>query len=95
MAEYYNNRGERLDSDFETFLDSERAAFVSGELDRKLDDLREKRNALLSETDWWASSDLTMTDEQKKYRQDLRDLTNGLDTVEKVDNVTWPIKPKL
>ena len=40
MAEYYNNRGERLDSDFESFLDSERAAFVSGELDRKLDDLR-------------------------------------------------------
>jgi hypothetical protein len=34
-----------------------------------------------------------MTDAQKKYRQDLRDLTNGLDTVEKVNAVTFPTKP--
>jgi hypothetical protein len=34
-----------------------------------------------------------MTDAQKKYRQDLRDLTAGLDTVEKVNAVVWPTKP--
>jgi len=34
-----------------------------------------------------------MTDAQKKYRQDLRDLTTGLDTEEKILNVTWPTKP--
>ena len=41
--------------------------------EKKLEYLRAKRNSLLIETDWWASSDLTITDEQKKYRQDLRD----------------------
>ena len=55
--------------------------------------LRVQRNSLLAETDWWGASDNTMTDAQKKYRQDLRDLTTGLDTVEKVNSVTWPTKP--
>jgi len=55
--------------------------------------LRVQRNSLLAETDWWGASDNTMTDAQKKYRQDLRDLTAGLDTVEKVNSVTWPTKP--
>ena len=56
----------------------------------KLDILREKRDAKLAETDWWASSDLTMTDAQKKYRQDLRDITK---TATSLDDVTWPTKP--
>ena len=64
-----------------------------GNLSRLLDDLRLRRNTLLAETDWWGTSDNTMTDAQKKYRQDLRDLTNGLDTVEKVNAVVWPTKP--
>ena len=93
MAEHFNNKGERLESWFEAHLDAERAAFANSELDRRLSDLRQKRNALLAETDWWGASDNTMTDAQKKYRQDLRDLTNGLDTVDKVKNVTWPTKP--
>ena len=38
--------------------------------------LREKRNNLLRETDWWGASDNTMTAEQTQYRQDLRNLTN-------------------
>ena len=52
--------------------------------------LREERNRLIAETDWWASSDLTMTDAQKKYRQDLRDITK---TATSLDDVTWPEKP--
>jgi len=56
----------------------------------KLDILREKRDAKLAETDWWASSDLTITDAQKKYRQDLRDITK---TATSLDDVTWPEKP--
>jgi hypothetical protein len=62
-------------------------------LDYALAKLRFKRNSLLTQTDWWGASDNTMTDAQKKYRQDLRDLTTGLDTVEKVNSVTWPTKP--
>ena len=52
--------------------------------------LRAERNVKLAETDWWASSDLTMTDAQKKYRQDLRDITKTYDSLEKVK---WPTKP--
>ena len=62
-------------------------------LDNALGNLRFKRNSLLAETDWWGTSDNTMTDAQKKYRQDLRDLTEGLDTVDKVNAVVWPTKP--
>jgi len=52
--------------------------------------LRDKRNILLAETDWWASSDLTMTDAQTAYRQALRDIT---DTYSNLDDVVWPEKP--
>lgn len=53
--------------------------------------LREKRNELLADTDWWASSDLTMTAEQTAYRQALRDITN---TYSSLDDVVWPTKPE-
>ena len=77
----------------ETARDAEEKAWLDGQLDRDLKALRNKRNALLSETDWWGASDNTMTADQTKYRQDLRDLPNGLDTVDKVSKVTWPTKP--
>lgn len=52
--------------------------------------LRKKRNKLLAETDWWAMSDRTMTDEERAYRQALRDLpANTADPA----NPTWPTKP--
>ena len=53
----------------------------------------EKRNRLLAETDYYALSDVTMSDDMKTYRQDLRDLPVGKDTVEKCDNATFPTKP--
>ena len=56
----------------------------------KLMELRAERDRLLAETDWWASSDLTITDAQKKYRQDLRDITK---TATSLDDVKWPTKP--
>ena len=56
-------------------------------------DLRTKRNQLLSETDWMANSDVTMSDDWKTYRQELRNITNGLDTVEKIEAVEFPTKP--
>ncbi|MDA7435988.1 phage tail assembly chaperone [Synechococcus sp. AH-601-C19] len=52
--------------------------------------LREERNRRIAETDWWASSDLTMTDAQKKYRTDLRDITKSATSL---DDVSWPTKP--
>ncbi len=52
--------------------------------------LREERDRLIAATDWWASSDLTMTAEQTAYRQALRDIT---DTYQSLDTVVWPVKP--
>ena len=55
-------------------------------------DNRSKRDALIAATDWWASSDLTMTDEQTAYRQALRDITAHEDWPELADS-DWPTKP--
>ena len=83
-----NITGEEL-----AFRQAEEKAWNDGALDRALTQLRDERNNLLTNTDWWGASDNTMTDAQKKYRQDLRDLTAGLDTVEKGNAVVWPTKP--
>ena len=53
--------------------------------------LREERNRLIAETDWGASSDLTMSAERTAYRQDLRDITK---TYSSLDDVVWPDKPE-
>tara|TARA_R100001086_G_C11637710_1_gene203610 strand:- start:62 stop:400 length:339 start_codon:yes stop_codon:yes gene_type:complete len=58
-----------------------------------LQELRDKRNELLFKTDFYALSDVSMSDDMKKYRQDLRDITNGLTTKDEVDAVTFPTKP--
>ena len=88
----------KLTAEEEAALEAQEAAWlkdnpVPSDLQLSLDNLRLKRNGLLAETDWWGASDNTMTDAQKKYRQDLRDLTAGLDTVDKVNAVVWPTKP--
>jgi hypothetical protein len=53
---------------------------------------RNKRNALIAETDWWASVDLTMTAEQTAYRQALRDITTHSNWPNLSDD-DWPVKP--
>ena len=58
-----------------------------------MQELRAERSRLLAETDWYANSDVTMSDDMRTYRQNLRDITNGLTTVEDVNNITWPTKP--
>ena len=52
--------------------------------------LRAERDRLIALTDWWASSDLTLTKEQKDYRQALRDITKDYNSL---DDVKWPTKP--
>lgn len=59
-------------------------------LAKPLNEVRQVRDRLIAETDWWASSDLTMTAEQTAYRQALRDIT---DNCTGLDDVTWPTKP--
>jgi len=58
-----------------------------------MQNLRAKRNMLLMETDFYALSDVTMSTEMSEYRTKLRDITNGLTTVDQVNAVTFPTKP--
>ena len=95
MPRYHNINGVRVQftAEEETARDNEETAWANGEVNRELNKLREQRNAKLVETDYLALSDNTLADNVKTYRQELRDLTSGLDTVDKVNNVTWPTKP--
>lgn len=53
---------------------------------------RAKRDTLLSETDWWAVSDRTMTSEQSSYRTALRDITSHANWPH-LEDADWPTKP--
>ena len=61
-------------------------------------ELRDERNRLLAESDWIGLTDTALTNEKaaewRMYRQHLRNLPEGLDTEDKVKEVTWPIKPE-
>jgi len=69
----------------------------NGALDRALNNLRVNRNRLLADSDW----EVTMAKEKgttlsagfKNWRQELRDITEGLTTVEEVEAVEFPSKP--
>jgi hypothetical protein len=73
--------------------EAEEAAWNAGAFDRAMADLRSKRNRLIADTDYLALSDNTLSAEMSTYRQSLRDITNGLTTVEQVNAVVFPTKP--
>ena len=72
---------------------AEEIAWNNGAFDRALASLRAKRNSLLAATDYLALSDNTLSAAMTSYRQSLRDLTEGLSTVEQVNSVVFPTKP--
>jgi len=83
------------------WLDTEQSEPTEAEITAKIAELeaaepmrllRAERNQRLANTDWWASSDLTMTAEQTAYRQALRDIT---DTYTSLDDVVWPEEPNV
>ena len=95
MPRYHNINGTNVQftAEEETARDNEEAAWANAAPARALADLRSRRNRLLAETDFWGNSDMTMSDDMTTYRQALRDLPNGKDTVAKCTNATWPTKP--
>jgi hypothetical protein len=95
MPRYHNINGEKVQftAEEETARDAEEQAWADAAPARALADLRSRRNRLLAETDFYGNSDVTMSDDMKTYRQALRDLPDGKDTVEKCENATWPTKP--
>ena len=58
---------------------------------REMEMIRKHRDNLLTETDWMALGDVTMSDAMKTYRQALRDIPAS-NTI--YENVTWPTKPE-
>ena len=95
MPRYKLVNGERIQftAAEETARDAEEAAWADGALARAQADLRAKRNSLLAETDFYALSDVTMSSDMETYRQNLRDLPDGKDTVAKCTGATFPTKP--
>jgi len=85
-----------LTEEEEKVLQARAKLFDDNRVERARDILRTDRIKLLFASDWrdlpsYAGSDQA---EWRTYRQELRDLTTGLDTVEKVNAVTWPTKPE-
>ena len=68
------------------------AAYQQGLDDSAAGSNRSQRDKLIAETDWWASSDLTMTSAQTAYRQALRDITSHANWPH-LDEADWPTKP--
>jgi len=95
MPRYHNINGNQVQftAEEETARDNEEAAWANAAPARALAELRSKRNRLLAETDFYGNSDVTMSDDMTTYRQALRDLPAGKDTVDKCENATWPTKP--
>jgi hypothetical protein len=95
MPRYKLVNGERiqLTAEEEAQRDQEEADWNAGAFDRAMANLRQDRNRKLAETDFYALSDVTMSEDMTTYRQNLRDITNGLSTVEDVNAVEFPIKP--
>ena len=95
MPRYHNINGNNVQftAEEETARDNEEAAWANAAPARALAELRSKRNRLLAETDFYGNSDVTMSSDMTTYRQALRDLPAGKDTVEKCENATWPTKP--
>ena len=86
MATLYKMvNGERMELSAEETKarEAEEKVWVDGEKDRNLAQIRSIRLGMLQETDFYGMSDVTMSSDMKTYRQALRDITNGLDTVEK------------
>ena len=71
------------------------AQFPAVELDIAMADLRAKRNRLLTESDWTILPDSPIADKTawQVYRQNLRDLTEGITTKEQANAVVFPTKP--
>jgi hypothetical protein len=76
---------------------AEATAWANGAFDRAIAGLRSKRNSLIASSDWTVLADSPLSAELKtawlEYRQDLRDVTEGVNTLAKVNAVVFPAKP--
>jgi len=66
-------------SEEQAWLDALQTTYTNDAPNRKLAEIRKIRNQKLSETDYFAMSDNTMSDEMKTYRQSMRDVPQNFD----------------
>ena len=95
MTRYHNIANQRVafTAEEETARDAEEKAWADEAPARRMVDLRQKRDALLVETDWMGNQDYSITDAWKTYRQALRDITDQTPSDNALSNITWPTKP--
>nr|BAR18186.1 hypothetical protein [uncultured Mediterranean phage uvMED] len=99
MPRHHNINGVQVPftAEEEAQRDAEEQAWTNGAFDRAMVDLRQRRNTLLSASDWTQLPDTTLTTAEKtawmNYRTELRNITNGLTTVEDVNGISFPVKP--
>jgi len=95
MARFHNINGTRVQftAEEETAKDAEEKAWTDAAPARRMVVLRQKRDALLVETDYMGNSDVTMSDAWKTYRQALRDITDTTPSDDALSNITFPTKP--
>ena len=95
MPRYHNINGNQVQftAAEETARDAEETAWANGAFDRAIAEVRSKRDRLLAETDFHGMSDNTMASDMTTYRQNLRDITNGVTTQAHIDAISWPTKP--
>jgi len=95
MTRHHNINGNIVPftAEEEAARDAEELAYANGSFDRAMADLRQKRNRLLTATDYLALSDNTLSADMTTYRQALRDITNNLTTLEQIQAVEFPTKP--
>ena len=99
MPRYHNINGNNVQftAEEETATDNAETAYNNAAPARALARLRDKRNKFLQVSDWEIMQELekgnAISDNMKTYRQALRDLPSGKDTVAKCTNATWPTKP--
>ena len=96
MPRFKMVNGERIQftAEEEKERDLEEQAWADGAPARRMADLREQRNRLLAETDWYGMSDVTMDSDMTVYRQALRDITKTTPADDALSNITWPTKPE-
>ena len=95
MPRHHNINGVQVPftAEEEAARDAEESAYANGAFDRAMADLRSKRDNLLKASDYLALSDNTLSADMTTYRQSLRDITDGLTTLDEVNAVTFPTKP--
>jgi len=94
MPRFHNINGNNVQftAAEETARDNEETAWANAAPARALSE-KNRRNYLLRETDFYGNSDVSMSDAMTTYRQALRDLPAGKNTVDSCENATWPTKP--